>query len=80
MRTVNARAISSPDVRSTRGRMPGDGRPPSWRIAICRMRHCHPMKSSRNEEAEVLVAMMGFTLFPARKNYFVWVDEFHAVT
>jgi hypothetical protein len=39
--------------------MPGEGRPPSARMAICLIRHCQPRKSWRNEEVEVFVAMIG---------------------
>jgi hypothetical protein len=58
--------------------MPGEGRPPSWRMAICLMRHCQARKSSRKEEEEALVT--ADSLFPDRKNYFVQVDEFCAIT
>jgi hypothetical protein len=36
--------------------MPGEGRPPSWRMAICLIRHCQARKSSRKEE-EALVTV-----------------------
>ena len=39
-----AGAISRPDASKTRGRMPGDGRPPSSRMATCRIRHCQARK------------------------------------